>query len=45
MIKLSNNLSSVFKLATLTAAIIVAGGCASAKEEKAEMAAPAEPAM
>ena len=47
MIKLSNNLRSVFKLAALTAAIIVAGGCASAKKEKAEMAAPApaEPAM
>jgi len=45
MIKLPKNLSSVFKLAALAAAIIVAGGCASAKEEKAEMAAPAEPAM
>lgn len=47
MIKLSKNLNSVFKLAALAAVIIAAGGCASAKKEKAEMAAPApaEPAM
>jgi OOP family OmpA-OmpF porin len=47
MIQLSKNQSSTFKIAALAAAVVVAGGCASAKKEKAVMAtpAPAAPAV
>lgn len=48
MINLSKNKGLPLRIAVLASVVIVAGGCASAKnEEKAEMAAPApaEPAM